>query len=77
MEFNGVKKNIEEYRQYSAEDLRIQFDPVYKKYYVDVLADKLGCNLETVRKYRSKKNPRKPTYEYYVLLSALLDENIK
>ena len=75
--YNDTYQEVEHYRHQSAEALRIKFEPIYKKYWPETLAQTLGCNIETVRKYRSKKNPRKPTYEYYVLLSALLDENIK
>ncbi len=72
--YTDVYQIVEQYRHQSAESLRVKFEPVYRKYYVEVLADKLGCNLETVRKFRSKKSPRKPNFECYLLLLTLLEE---
>ena len=75
--YKAIRLLIDDYRKLTAEELRDKFDPLYKTYWTDVLAQKIGCNPETIHHYRKRTNPRKPTFENYLLLRALLEEDKK
>lgn len=75
MNYKATKLFVKDFRAASPAEIRERLDPVYKKFGVTRLVNELDCNLETLRKYRSKTNPRKPSFEHYLLLRALLEEN--
>lgn len=75
--YKATKLFIDDFLSSSAADVRARLDPVYNKYGIAQLADILDCNTETIRNYRRRSAPRKPTLQNYMLLCSLLENKKK